>query len=500
MILLVPNVATWLTVAYDPYITETPLGDQTLTLDWRTMMAEAERFEYVFLGGGKGGKSLAMDFAKAGKRVAVIERGMIGGSCINVACIPTKALIQVARITHAANELARLSGAPTQAAPDMKIVRQRVQSVVDGLVQVNRSAFHASGLELIIGHGRFIGPRILEVLLPDGQRRILEAEHAFINTGTTATVPNIEGLREAAPLTHSEALQLDVLPESLIVIGGGYIGLELAQAFQRLGSHVTVLQDAPRIATREDPDVADAIEKSLTHEGINIRVNAKAVRVEGRSGKDVTITLADGNTLTGTHILVAAGRTPNTKEAGLDAAGVELDARGFIVTDERLATTAANTWAIGEVAGTPMFTHASFDDYRVLKSVLAGGPRVTTDRVIPYALFIEPELGRIGINETEANKRGIPFRVASLPMAAVPRARTNGETAGFMKILISVSSDEILGFTMLGTNAGEVVSTVQMAMLGNLPYTIVRDAVIAHPTITEGLNLLLAKVDASDLR
>jgi pyruvate/2-oxoglutarate dehydrogenase complex dihydrolipoamide dehydrogenase (E3) component len=457
-------------------------------------MATTERFEYVFLGGGKGGKSLAMDLAKSGKRVAIIERGMIGGSCINVACIPTKALIQVARLTHAANELARLSGTPAQNAPDMKLVHQRVQSVVDGMVQINLGAFQASGLELIIGNGRFIAPRVLEVDLPDGQRRVLEADHAFINTGTTAAVPDIEGLRESAPMTHSEALQLDVLPRNLIVLGGGYIGLELAQAFHRLGSHVTVLQDGPRIAAREDLDVADAIEKSLAREGIDIRVNVRAVRVEGHSGQEVTITLADGSTVRGTHILVAAGRTPNTRDIGLEAAEVDVDLRGFIVTDERLATTAENTWAIGEVAGTPMFTHASFDDYRVLKSVLDGGSRTKTDRVIPYALFIEPELGRIGINEIEAKTRGIPVRVASLPMAAVPRARTNGETDGFMKIIVGHDSDEILGFTMLGTNAGEVVSTVQMAMLGKLPYTAVRDAVIAHPTITEGLNLLLAKV------
>lgn len=473
---------------------------QPLNLDWRSGMGTPERFEYVFLGGGKGGKSLAMDLAKAGKRVAVIERGMIGGSCINVACIPTKALIQVARLTYAANELARLSGTPAQAAPEMEIVRQRVQSVVDGMVQVNLSAFQASGLELIIGDGRFIAPRAFEVRRPNGQRRVLEADHAFINTGTTAAVPDIEGLRDAAPLTHIEALQLDTLPTDLIVLGGGYIGLELAQAFHRLGSYVTVLQDGPRIATREDPDVSDAIKTSLSQEGIDIRVNVKAVRVEGHSGQKVTITLADGSTVNGSHILVAAGRAPNTQNIGLDVAGVEVDARGFIVTDDKLKTTADNTWAIGEVAGTPMFTHASFDDYRVLKSVLAGGSRNKSDRVIPYALFIEPELGRIGINETEANTRGIPFRVASLPMAGVPRARTNGDTQGFMKILVSASSDEILGFTMLGTNAGEVVSAVQMAMLGNLPYTVVRDAVIAHPTITEGLNILLAKVEARHLR
>ncbi|QYD67223.1 FAD-dependent oxidoreductase [Paraburkholderia edwinii] len=457
-------------------------------------MAPVERFEYVFLGGGKGGKTLAVELAKAGKRVAVVERGMIGGSCINVACIPTKSLIQTGRLIHAAREAEKLGAAPQAGGLDMKRVYQRVRSVVDGMVDINMTAFQTSGLDLIVGNGRFVAPRTIEVTLANGDQRVVFGDHAFINTGTTATVPDIDGLRYAAPLTHVEALELDALPGHLIVFGGGYIGLEMAQAFRRLGSRVTVLQEAPRIAMREDADVAQAITAALVHDGIDVRVSARAVKVEGHSGKSVHITLADGSTLDGTHILVAAGRTPNTRDIGLDEAGVKLDERGFIVTDERLATSAANTWAIGEVAGTPMFTHASFDDYRVLKSNLAGGTYTTANRAIPYALFVEPELARIGLNETEAAEKGIKVRVAMLPMAAVPRARTNHETAGFMKALVAADSDEILGFTMLGTQAGEVVSTVQMAMLGKLPYTAVRDAILSHPTIGEGLNLLFAKV------
>jgi pyruvate/2-oxoglutarate dehydrogenase complex dihydrolipoamide dehydrogenase (E3) component len=457
-------------------------------------MATTERFDYVFLGGGKGGKTLAIELAKAGKRVAVVERGMIGGSCINVACIPTKSLIQTARLMHAAREAEKLGAAPQTGGLDMKRVYQRVRSVVDGMVDINMTAFQTSGLDLLIGNGRFIAPRTLEVTLANGERRVVEGEHALINTGTTAAIPDIDGLRDAAPLTHVEALELDALPEHLIVFGGGYIGLEMAQAFRRLGSRVTVLQEAPRVAMREDPDVTAAITAALEQDGIDVRVNTRAAKVEGRSGQHVHITLTDGGTLDGTHILVAAGRTPNTQGIGLDEARVKVDARGFIVTDARLATSAPNTWAIGEVAGTPMFTHASFDDYRVLKSSLAGGTYTTAQRVIPYALFIEPELARIGLNETEAAASGIKVRVATLPMAAVPRARTNQETAGFMKALVAADSDEILGFTMLGTQAGEVVSAVQMAMLGKLPYTAVRDAILSHPTIGEGLNLLFAKV------
>ncbi|MBC8740321.1 mercuric reductase [Paraburkholderia sp. UCT31] len=457
-------------------------------------MSNVEHYEYVFLGGGKGGKTLAMELAQAGKRVALIERGMIGGSCINVACIPTKALIQNARIAHVRNPQLRDGEVVDRPTTNMSQVARNVRSVVDGMVDINLKAFIASGMALVLGTGRFIAPRTIEVRMNEGGERVIQGEHVFINTGTTAAVPDVPGLRDAQPLTHVEALQLESLPEHLIVIGGGYIGLEMAQAFRRLGSKVTLIHEAPRVAMREDEDVTSAIEAALAEEGIDIRVGAKPARVSGLSGHAVTLELANGEQVSGSHVLVAAGRTPVCRGLGLDAAGVELDARGFIKVDERLATSAANTWAIGEVAGTPMFTHASFDDYRVLKSQLAGGNLTTNDRIIPYALFIEPELGRIGLNETDAKARDIDVRVAKIPLAAVPRARTNGATKGFMKVLVDAHSDQILGFSMLGTNAGDVLTAVQMAMLGKLPYTVVRDAIIAHPLISEGLNILLSKV------
>jgi pyruvate/2-oxoglutarate dehydrogenase complex dihydrolipoamide dehydrogenase (E3) component len=457
-------------------------------------MSTVEQFEYVFLGGGKGGKTLAMELAKSGKRVAVVEEGMIGGSCINVACIPSKALIQTARIMHAVQSADILKGAAHDAKVDMTQVHRRVREVVDGMVDINAKAFEASGFDLILGTGHFVGSRSIHIAMNDGRERVVEGVHVFINTGTYAAVPDIPGLRDAAPMTHVEALELDSLPEHLIVIGGGYIGLEMAQAFRRLGSKVTVVQEAPRVAMREDADVTDAIESVLTNEGIDVRVSVKPLQVSGRSGQSVTVELNDGNRVTGTHLLVATGRVPRTAGIGLDLAGVALDERGFIKVDERLATSAPNTWAIGEVAGTPMFTHASFDDYRVLKSQLAGGNLTTRDRVIPYAMFIEPELARIGINESDAQRQGIAVRVAKLPMASVPRARTTGDTHGFMKAIVDTQTDRILGFTMLGSNAGEVVATVQMAMLGNLPYTAIRDAILSHPTIAEGLNMLFAKI------
>lgn len=457
-------------------------------------MSTVEQFEYVFLGGGKGGKTLAMELARSGKRVAVVEEGMIGGSCINVACIPSKALIQTARIMHAVQSADILQGAAHDAKVDMTQVHRRVREVVDGMVDTNAKAFEASGFDLILGTGRFVAPRRIQVAMNDGRERVVEGAHVFINTGTFAAIPDIPGLRDAAPMTHVDALALDSLPEHLIVIGGGYIGLEMAQAFRRLGSKVTIVQEAPRVAMREDTDVTDAIQSILTGEGIDVRVSVKPLQFSGRSGQSVTVELSDGARITGTHLLVATGRVPRTAGIGLDVAGVALDERGFIKVDERLATSAPNTWAIGEVAGTPMFTHASFDDYRVLKSQLAGGNLTTRDRVIPYAMFLEPELARIGINESDAQRQGIAVRVAKLPMASIPRARTTGDTHGFMKAIVDTQSDRILGFTMLGSNAGEVVATVQMAMLGNLPYTAIRDAILSHPTIAEGLNMLFARI------
>jgi pyruvate/2-oxoglutarate dehydrogenase complex dihydrolipoamide dehydrogenase (E3) component len=457
-------------------------------------MSTIEKYEYVFLGGGKGGKSLAMELAKAGKRVAVVEEGMIGGSCINVACIPSKALIQSARIMHAVQSANIFQAPQPKASVDMARVHERVRGVVDGMVDLNMKAFVASGFDLLLGTGRFVAPRRIQVEMNEGPGRTVEGEHVFINTGTFAAVPDIPGLRAAEPMTHVDALELATLPEHLIVVGGGYIGLEMAQAFRRLGSRVTVIQEAPRVAMREDPDVSEGIQAAFAEDGIDVRVGVKPRSFAGKSGDSVHVELEDGSRIAGTHVLVATGRVPRTSGIGLDVAGVELDERGFIKVDERLATSTPNTWAIGEVAGTPMFTHASFDDYRVLKSQLAGGSHTTKDREIPYAMFVEPELGRIGISETDAARLGLKVRVAKLPMAVVPRARTNGDTHGFMKVIVDGESDRILGFTMLGTNAGEVVTAVQMAMLGKLPYTTVRDAIISHPLISEGLNLLFAKV------
>ncbi|MBB3261539.1 pyruvate/2-oxoglutarate dehydrogenase complex dihydrolipoamide dehydrogenase (E3) component [Paraburkholderia bannensis] len=454
-------------------------------------MPDIKHFDYLFLGGGKGGKSLAMDLARKGKRVALIERGMIGGSCINVACIPSKTLIQNARNMQVWRST---SGEPDLHA-DMTRVHTNVRAVVDGMIGINRRAFEQSGLEFVLGTGRFVAPRRILVRLDNGSEQLFSGDEVYINTGTVAVIPDIPGLRDSRPMTHIEALNLEILPEHLIVLGGGYIGLELAQAFRRLGSQVTLVHNMPRVAMREDEDVSLEIQSAFEEAGIRLSLATTVTRVDGDSGKKVTVELDDGSSIEGTHLLVAAGRQPVTNELGLDLAGVDLDERGYIKVDDTLATTAANTWAIGEVAGSPMFTHASFDDYRVLKARIEGRSSSTASRIVPYALFTEPELGRVGINESDAKALGITVRVARLPMMAVPRARTNGTTRGFMKALVAPDSGRILGFTMVGSGAGEVTSVVQMAMLGELPYTAVRDAIIAHPLLAEGLNLLFATLD-----
>jgi pyruvate/2-oxoglutarate dehydrogenase complex dihydrolipoamide dehydrogenase (E3) component len=375
----------------------------------------------------------------------------------------------------------------------LDLVRIRTASVVAEMVETNLAGFKASGFELVIGWGRFVAPKTIAVETPDGVRT-LRGDKVYINLGTTAAVPDVPGLVEADPITHVEALELGEMPDHLIVLGGGYIGMELGEAFRRLGSRVTILERGPRLAPREDEDVSSALLGVLEAEGVNVALNCSELSVTGRSGHSVTVKSTYGRVFEGSHLLVAAGRQPRTAGIGLDLAGVETDARGFVKVDELLRTTAEGVWAVGEVAGTPMFTHASLDDYRVVASQIRGGSRTTKGRVIPYCVFIDPEFARVGMNELEAQSSTTEYRIAKLLMDAVPRARTLSQRKGFMKALVAKDTDQILGFSMLGVYAGEVMSVVQMAMLGELPYTALRDCIFTHPTISEGLNMLFANV------
>lgn len=458
-------------------------------------MSDIERYDILVLGSGEAGKYIAWTLAKAGRRVAVVERGLIGGSCPNIACLPSKNVIHSAQVAALFRRGAEFGIASGPVSVDMSGVRRRKRQMVDDLIAIHRERYEASGAELIIGEGRFVAPKTIEVRLPDGSVRRLAGERVFLNVGTRAAIPDVPGLSGAAPLTHVEALELGRLPEHLVVLGGGYVGLELSQPMRRFGSRVTVVEQAPQLVAREDADVAEALLKLFEDEGIDVVLNAQLLEAEGRSGEKVRLhvrTPAGTKIIDGSDILVAAGRAPNTRGIGLETAGIELDARGYVKINERLETTAPEVWAVGDCAGSPQFTHAAYDDFRIVRDNLNGGARTTRDRLVPFCMFTDPELGRVGLNESEARRAGIAYRLARLPMAAVLRTRTLSETRGFLKALIAADSDRILGFTALGAQAGELIAVVQAAMLADAPYTALRDAILTHPTIAEGLTVLFA--------
>jgi pyruvate/2-oxoglutarate dehydrogenase complex dihydrolipoamide dehydrogenase (E3) component len=379
----------------------------------------------------------------------------------------------------------------------MVAVRQRKRDMVDAQIAAHLRNYKDSGTELIMGSGRFVSPKTLEVRLSDGGTRVLTGDQIFLNVGTHATIPDVPGLRAAGPLTNIEALEFDHVPPNLIVLGGGYVGLEFAQAYRRFGSRVTIIQQGSQLLSQEDPDVSAEIQRILSDEGIEPLVSAQTLRVQGRSGKDVTVTVRRGageQRIEGTDLLVAVGRTPNTAGIGLEQAGVALDARGYVRVNDRLETSAPDVWAIGECAGSPHFTHASVDDFQIIRDNLTGGNRSTRDRLIPYCVFTDPPLAHVGLSEAGARRDGVNARVAKLPMSAVLRVQAIGERPGFMKVLVGESDDHVLGFTMIGPEAGEVMAAVQTAMLAELPYPKLRDAVLAHLTMAEGLGPLLSSV------
>ena len=460
-------------------------------------LTSTEEYDLLVLGSGIGGKLIAWSSAQKGQRVVVVERKYVGGSCPNIACLPSKNLIHSAKVASFFYRSNEFGISKENVRINMAAVRERKRKMVRNLVDIHLDKYKKSGAELVMGTGRFVGAKTIEVDLVDGGKRTFRGKNVIINTGSRATLEPIPGLAEAKPLTHIEALELDHLPKHLLVLGAGYVGLELAQAFRRFGAEVTLIDRNSRLAHHEDEDISQGLEEMCRDEGITVVTNAKITRVEGNSGEWIRLLGSrDGTELSleGTHLLIAGGRTPNTSGIGLEKAGVETTDRGYVKVNERLQTTAEGVWAIGDCAGSPHFTHISYDDFRVVSDNMAGGNRVTTGRQVPFCMFTDPELARIGLSETEAEQRGIPYRVAKLPMAAVLRAMTISETRGFMKVLIETESDRILGFTMFGAGAGDVMAAVQMAMLAGLPYTAVRDAVIAHPTMPEGLIPLFSNV------
>jgi pyruvate/2-oxoglutarate dehydrogenase complex dihydrolipoamide dehydrogenase (E3) component len=462
-----------------------------------TTVSQPEEYDIVVLGSGEAGKYIAWTLAKKGKKVVVIERRWIGGSCPNIACLPSKNVIHSAKVASYFFRSEEFGISKENTRIDMSAVRDRKRKMVSGLVDMHLDLYKKSGAELVMGSGRFVGLQTIEVALADGGTRTFRGENVIINTGTRATIDPIPGLHEAGPLTHIEALELDHVPKHLLILGGGYVGLELAQAMRRFDSGVTIIERNNRLAHREDPDISEALHELCKDEGIDVVTSVHITRVEGKSGKHLKLHgTRDGSemTLEGTHLLVASGRKPNTGDIGLELAGVEITDRGYVKVNERLQTTAPRVWAVGDCAGSPHFTHISFDDFRIVRDNLTGGDRVTTGRQVPFCMFTDPELARIGLSETEAKEQGIEYRLAKIPMVAVLRTRTLSETRGFMKALVDTASDRILGFTAFGVEAGEVMATVQVAMIAGLPYTALRDAVFTHPTMLEGLIPLFSGV------
>jgi len=458
-----------------------------------------QHYDVLILGSGAGGKLLAWHFGQSGYRTAVVERRWIGGSCPNIACLPSKNEVRSAEIAHLVRNAAQFGTTTSATTIDMRVVRQRKRAMVDDLVALHLRNYQVSGAELIMGTGRFVAPKTLEVTLNDGGSLTLTGDRVIIDVGSRAAIPSVPGLEAAQPLTHIEALELDHLPAHLIVLGGGYVGLELAQAYRRFGSRVTIIEQGPQLMGREDPDVADEVQAFLRDDGIEVMLSTGVVGVSGRSGQTVTVTVRTNTgeqRIKGTDILVAAGRVPNTVDIGLETTGVALDARGYIRVDDRLQTDAAGVWAVGDCAGSPQFTHVAEDDFRVIRDNLAGGNRSTRDRLVPYCMFTDPPLAHVGLSETDAQRQGVSVRVARVPTSVVLRTFATGQRRGFMKALVGTGDDRILGFTMVGADAGEVMTVVQTAMLADLPYQRLRDAVLTHPTMAEGLGPLLATVPA----
>jgi pyruvate/2-oxoglutarate dehydrogenase complex dihydrolipoamide dehydrogenase (E3) component len=460
-------------------------------------MPEIEHFDIVILGSGQGGKLLAWHLGRSGKRVAVVERRWVGGSCPAAACLPSKNELWSARVAHLVRNAAQFGILTDSVKADMRKVRSRKQDMIDREIELHLRAYKTSGAELIMGNGRFIAPKIIEVALNEGGTRLLAGNEVVVNVGTHAAIPDIPGLEAARALTHIEALELDYPPSHLIVLGGGYVGIEMAQAYRRFGSRVTIIEPGRQLMGREDADVAQEMMAILTAEGIQVLLGAQPQRVRGLSGDEITVTVrtaAGEVTVEGSDLLVAVGRTANTGDIGLPEAGVALDARGFVKVNERLETTAPGVWAIGECAGSPQFTHVSVDDFRIVRDNMAGGNRRTDDRLVPYVMFTDPPLARVGLSEGDAQRKAIPVRLAKLPMSHVLRTQATDETQGFMKAVVGATDDRILGFTMIGSEAGEVMAAIETAMLAELPYTKLRDAVITHLTIAEGFGPLFGNV------
>jgi pyruvate/2-oxoglutarate dehydrogenase complex dihydrolipoamide dehydrogenase (E3) component len=460
---------------------------------------EAQHYDAVVIGAGQGGVPLSQALARAGRKTALIEREHVGGTCINVGCTPTKTMVASARAAYMDRRSADYGVHDGPVTVDMSEVRHRKREIVDSFRNSGVRRIEATeGLDLIAGEASFTGPKTLAVRTNDGEEFMLDADNVFIDTGARPANPPIEGLDSVPALNSTSIMELGDLPEHLLVLGGSYVGLEFAQMFRRFGSEVTIVQRGGQLMGREDQDIAEAVAEILREDGIEVLLGTQTRRAAQDDGKILLTVDAAGEerTLSGSHLLVAAGRPPNTETLNLEAAGIERDKRGFIEANERLETSVPGVYALGDVKGGLAFTHISYDDFRIIRTNLLEDGRATiADRQVPYTMFTDPQLGRIGMSEQEARDQDRDVRVARLPMNYVTRAIETGETRGFMKAVVDAETDQILGCAVLGVEGGEIMAMIQIAMMGNLPYTALRDSVFAHPTLAESLNSLFSNVE-----
>jgi pyruvate/2-oxoglutarate dehydrogenase complex dihydrolipoamide dehydrogenase (E3) component len=464
----------------------------------------AQHYDAIVIGAGQAGVPLATTLAKAGRKTALVEREHVGGTCINEGCTPTKTMVASAKVAYLDRRSTDYGVSDGQVTVDMGAVRQRKHDIVKSFRSGGKRRLQDAGVELIMGEARFIGPKELEVNLNGGETVRLSAENIFINVGARPANPPIEGLDSVPALNSTTIMELDEVPEHLLVLGGSYVGLEFAQMFRRFGSKVTVVQRGKQLMSREDADVAEAVAEIVRQDGIEVLLETQTQRAEQTEDGRIRLMVSGPDaesTLEGSHLLVAAGRPPNTEKLNLDTAGIETDRRGQIKVNEHLQSSVEGVYALGDVKGGPAFTHISYDDFRIIRTnLLEGGNATITDRKVPYTVFIDPQLGRAGLGEEEAREQDRNIRVAKIPMSYVARAIEVDETRGFMKAVVDADTDQILGCAILGIEGGEIAAMLQIAMMGEVPYTVLRDTVFAHPTLSESLNTLFAAIEEDEVQ